>query len=430
MPPLMQFLRHLFHRSKPQPVDNGDEVWLLDNVAFRPQPQQQQQQQQPQPQQQTVGRWRAEYVAAFFDDNHVVREKIVAAVADIMQILNIGPDDDVTEKRIEERVAPFVRQIGLHKIVNVQYEGDREVLELGSSGDNGISSTVLDIPLGVQTHPGEVRKMNVVRSQRESPDQHSDTAHLETGKTFFVEDGGWGVISDIDDTIKITEVRDRIKIIRNTFTKEAAPVPGMSDLYKQLHDVLSTQNNPAPFFYLSASPYNLYPFLREFVLKTGFPQGMIILRDMSWMALESFIVSLTYGTQTYKEDRMRKISTWLPKTKWICIGDSTQTDPEAYATFYKELAKAGNEGRVAHIWIHKVVGVNPSAEKDLNAPKRFEKAFKGIDSSVWKVFESASELNAELEALKKEVHPQGQPQPAASTHGGGWWRSWSHREQH
>ena len=27
---------------------------------------------------------------------------------------------------------------------------------------------------------------------------------------------------------------------------------------------------------------------------------------------------------------MKKINSWLPKRKMICIGDSTQSDPEAY----------------------------------------------------------------------------------------------------
>ncbi|KAG8811107.1 hypothetical protein FRC18_003668 [Serendipita sp. 400] len=410
--------------SHSKPVDNGDEVWLLDNIAFRGE------QQQDQSHEQTAGRWKAEYVAAFFDNNEAIREKIVDAVADIAQTLDIAPDDKATEERIRDRVAPFIRQIGLHKVVKIHYEGDQEAVELGSSEANGISCTNLDVPLAVaaHAHPGDVRKMSVIRSQQEGADQHSDTAHLETGRTSFVEDGGWGVISDIDDTIKITEVRDRIKLIKNTFAKEAEAVPGMPELYKQLHDVLSTESHPAPFVYLSASPYNLYPFLRAFVLNTGFPQGMVILRDMSWMAMESFVLSLTMGTQSYKEDRMKKVSTWLPRTNWVCIGDSTQTDPEAYATFYKQLAKEGHGGRVARIWIHKVVGVNPSAEKNLNSPGRFEKAFKDIDQSVWKVFENAQELQSELEALKKEVHPQGQP-GLDRPHHQGWWRSWGHREQ-
>lgn len=131
---------------------------------------------------------------------------------------------------------------------------------------------------------------------------------------------------DIDDTIKISEVRDRIKILRHTFVEPFHPVAGMPALYAQL----ATLMNPI-FFYLSASPYNLQPFLREF-LNQHFPQGHLVLRDMSFFELESFIVSLTVGTERFKVERMEKMHSWFPERKMIAIGDSTQKDPEAYAT--------------------------------------------------------------------------------------------------
>lgn len=85
----------------------------------------------------------------------------------------------------------------------------------------------------------------------------------------------------------------------------------------------------APWFYLSASPYNLYPFLRDFTHRY-YPRGQLILRDASWMTIPGLLSNLTLGTQRYKVDRMKKLYEWLPKKKIICIGDSTQSDPEAY----------------------------------------------------------------------------------------------------
>ena len=108
---------------------------------------------------------------------------------------------------------------------------------------------------------------------------------------------------------------------------------------------------------------------------------------------------------------------------WVCVGDSTQEDPEAfvlssyyaimltsssYAQFYHHLETlraanpTANEGRVARIWIRKVVGVNPKLEEKLNAPERFEQAFQGIPSSVWKVFQDGKELMDQIEGVKRE----------------------------
>jgi phosphatidate phosphatase APP1 len=100
----------------------------------------------------------------------------------------------------------------------------------------------------------------------------------------------------------------------------------MPELYTFMQRLIT---KTAPFFYLSASPYNLYSFLRTF-RENFYPQGTIILRDASWRNLSGLLSNLTLGTQAYKADRMVKIHSWLPKRKMICIGDSTQSDPEAY----------------------------------------------------------------------------------------------------
>lgn len=100
----------------------------------------------------------------------------------------------------------------------------------------------------------------------------------------------------------------------------------MPEFYSFMQSQVTTAS---PFFYLSASPYNLYPFLREF-RHQHYPHGQLILRDASWMSVPGLLSNLTLGTQEYKVERMQKIHSWLPKKKMICIGDSTQSDPEAY----------------------------------------------------------------------------------------------------
>ena len=119
---------------------------------------------------------------------------------------------------------------------------------------------------------------------------------------------------------------DPIGILRSTFLSPPTPVPGMPELYAFIQETITRS---APFFYLSASPYNLYMFLHNYRQKY-YPQGTIILRDANWMNLSGLLSNLTLGTEAYKVDRMEKINTWLPKRKMICIGDSTQSDPEAY----------------------------------------------------------------------------------------------------
>jgi phosphatidate phosphatase APP1 len=131
---------------------------------------------------------------------------------------------------------------------------------------------------------------------------------------------------DIDDTIKITQTSDPVGILRSTFVSEPTPVPGMPELYSHIQGLVTPS---APFFYLSASPYNLYPFLRSF-RDQHYPFGQLVLRDSSWQTVSGLLSNLTLGTEKYKTDRIRKIQSWLPRRLVICIGDSTQSDPEAY----------------------------------------------------------------------------------------------------
>lgn len=133
--------------------------------------------------------------------------------------------------------------------------------------------------------------------------------------------------ADIDDTIKITLTSDPTGILRSTFVDPPKVVPGMPELYAS---IVSSLPKDSPWFYLSASPYNLYPFLREFRDDAKFPAGTMILRDSSWRTVSGLLTALTVGTEEYKADRMKKIHGWLPKRKMIVFGDSTQSDPEAY----------------------------------------------------------------------------------------------------
>ena len=121
-----------------------------------------------------------------------------------------------------------------------------------------------------------------------------------------------------------------MRLLHNTFlVPEGQPVPGMPELYRNL----SLRLGSPTWFYLSASPWQLYPFLRQFV-NSHYPLGQIILRDMSFLEVSSFISSLTIGTQEFKTDRLEKIHSWFPKKQFLCIGDSTQRDPETYAAMY------------------------------------------------------------------------------------------------
>lgn len=209
-------------------------------------------------------------------------------------------------------------------------------------------------------------------------------------KTHLVEPTGWAVISDIDDTIKVTQTTSPLGILRNTFcVEQPEPVAGMPELYSQIKSQLQ---DPA-FLYLSASPYNLYPFLRTF-RTTHFPSGPLVLRDASWQNLGGLIASLREGTREYKSDRIEKVHSWLPQRKTVLIGDSTQSDPEAYGDCARKFP-----GWVGAIFVRKVTGIAGMDEETKNGDERFEKAFEGVDRNIWHVFTDPKEVAERISRL-------------------------------
>ncbi|KAI1343657.1 hypothetical protein F5Y15DRAFT_172568 [Xylariaceae sp. FL0016] len=343
----------------PRQITADDTLWLLDNTAYR---------------NEKTGKWEAEYVAAMFSQNSSCT--VVDAVSAIAKKLDMG-DDDPNHQTLEERLRPFVQDIKPGTQAQVLYAGSTP-MKLGPSGRNGISSDIKQVP--------DSTDGTLVPTFAKVP---KGANGLLENKTFYAEPKGWGVISDIDDTIKVTQTSDPIGILRTTFIDEPQPCEGMPALYQHIAQMIGDNS---PWFYLSASPYNLYPFLRDF-RQRHYPHGTIVLRDASWMSLPGLLTTLTLGTEDYKVDRMEKMHQWLPQRKMICIGDSTQSDPEAYGEIYRKYPDW-----VKVILIRKVEDIAALGIESKNEPDRFEKAFKDVPRDVWHVFTDPADCNQKIQS--------------------------------
>ena len=181
-------------------------------------------------------------------------------------------------------------------------------------------------------------------------------------------------------------------ILRSTFIDPPTPVTSMPALYAHINKLL----NPA-WFYVSASPYNLHPFLHQFI-HSNYPAGPIFLREASWMELGGFLSSLTRGTQAYKRQRIQKLHQCLPRRKLILIGDSAQSDPEAYGDICRMFP-----GWVRAVFIRKVTGVAEMEDSGKNEDERFEVAFRNVKKGIWTTFEDPEEVWDVVNRLKKEA---------------------------
>jgi hypothetical protein len=201
MPELFKFIEHLKPHIPPSgiPATERDEIWLMDNTAFRSSPN---------------DPWTAEFVAAYFHHNSEGSQKISAAISILMHELGYAENDEETRERIKTRMAPLMRSIASNMTVDVVFEPNHAgggQLHLGPSDGNGISSQLFTVPvLDPQTGKAPLAgtgpiAMTVARPELEGAEQQSATAILETGRLFLADDGGFGLISDLDDTSKVSK---------------------------------------------------------------------------------------------------------------------------------------------------------------------------------------------------------------------------------
>jgi len=126
------------------------------------------------------------------------------------------------------------------------------------------------------------------------------------------------LISDLDDTIKISHTQSKlITIYRGLFRSSA--FAGMAQLYAEL-----LLFNPASTFcVVSSSPSQIKRKVEYFLSKNKFPECSIVLRD--WMRQTS-IVKYKLGSILALVEKAESAG-----GRVILIGDDTEHDPEVFA---------------------------------------------------------------------------------------------------
>lgn len=162
----------------------------------------------------------------------------------------------------------------------------------------------------------------------------------------------FGIISDLDDTVITTNVTNKLRMLLNTallneYTR--MPFKGVSAFYKALQSGAGGGENN-PIFYVSSSPWNLYPFLTEFLRINDIPQGVLFLKDFGNHTI--FAPGDHAGHKLENIERILNTYTHLP---FVLIGDSGEQDPEIYREI---MQKYPNRIRVIYIR-----SVNQKAER-------------------------------------------------------------------
>ena len=185
------------------------------------------------------------------------------------------------------------------------------------------------------------------------------------GQVALIESEGLSVISDIDDTLKVTEIpHGKDIVLLNTFCRDFVAAPGMANRYKEW----STRAPAVSFHYVSGGPEQLYGPLAHFLItEQGFPEGTFHMRFLptdfraheAWKDLSNFIVNPLSKIYDYKVKTISTLLNTFPNRQFILVGDSGELDPEVYNTIRTQ---DDPRHQIQEIWIRDVVGdatVNP-----------------------------------------------------------------------
>ena len=135
----------------------------------------------------------------------------------------------------------------------------------------------------------------------------------------------------------------------------------------------------AQFHYVTASPWQLYLPLAEFIRSNGFPAGTFHMK--SFRAKDSTFLSLTKSPERYKPPVIEELFRQFPNRRFVLVGDSGEKDPEIYGALARKHSK-----QVVQILIRDVTD-------EPQAAPRYRKAFRELPEGLWQIFQKPDGLN-------------------------------------
>lgn len=228
------------------------------------------------------------------------------------------------------------------------------------TGGNGRVETNFSVPIETAERLAEDGMLLV-----EAQIPGARKGHLARAWVKLLDEEGLTVISDIDDTVKATDVfLGEDIMMRRTFYEEFRAVHGMAELYQKW----ATWKPGTHFEFVSNSPTEFFELLRDFCRKEGFPWAPLHLRPLVGPRRKEF-----------KLDRIKELLDRFPKRQVVLVGDSGEHDAATYASIYRQYPS-----RVEKIIIREV---DPSSPADVTV-------FEGIDESKWQVFTKPGQVDA------------------------------------
>ena len=316
--------------------------------------------------------WRIEVCGTVYESGSVSRRKQILLRL-LQRVARVQPSESERDL-FESRIRAFIAPTGRGKRIAVRVGNNVYEMQRATKRNGRFQGTVR-----LTAHDVEQ-----LRQQGEFDDGWlnlrvvgSDGNDCQyAGLTRLMAPQGTSVVSDIDDTIKVTEVHSRRSLLANTFLREFQAIEGMADRYRQWHQ------QGAEFHYVSSSPWQLFDPLSALLGDAGFPTGSFHLR--SFQLREHMLRRLKLIRRPGKYAAIRQLLKTFPNRRFVLVGDSGERDPELYGALAR---KYGSQVRAIYI---REVAQNPIDRE------RRRKAFVRLRDDRYRVFQSSQELPASL----------------------------------
>jgi phosphatidate phosphatase APP1 len=159
-------------------------------------------------------------------------------------------------------------------------------------------------------------------------------------------EGGTIVISDIDDTLVHSFIRDKLLKLRTLMFTTMEKRKAVTGMQKLMNDFTAKGAIP---IYLSNSEQNLYPLIYRFLKHNHFPQGPLFLKQMR--KLWDVVINVKIPPKnTHKVTTLEEMVGMFPEKKFILMGDNTQQDVPIYLSAAEKFGRS-----IQYIIIRRVI---------------------------------------------------------------------------
>lgn len=137
------------------------------------------------------------------------------------------------------------------------------------------------------------------------------------------------VISDIDDTILVSKSSRFFSKLWLMLFRQTSKRNFVEETEQAYRKLMATAVN---FVYVSASEYNLFSIISNFIVHHDLPVGPVLLRPFQhW---KNLLKPRERGN--YKVKRIRRLVNHFPDTQFVLFGDDSQHDPGVFAEIAAE----------------------------------------------------------------------------------------------